>query len=40
VAIGDYIDQHSNNPKPWVWTVKAADFLERVKRACYALDKS
>lgn len=32
-AIGDYIDKHNDNPKPFVWTAKAADILEKVKRA-------
>jgi transposase len=38
MAIGGYIDQHNNNPKPFVWTAKAADILEKVKRARKALD--
>ena len=37
-AIGDYIDQHNENPKPFVWTAKASDILEKVKRARKALD--
>lgn len=37
-AIGDYIDRHNDNPKPFVWTAKAADILEKVKRARKALD--
>lgn len=37
-AIGDYIDQHNSNPKPFVWTAKASDILEKVKRAQAALD--
>lgn len=32
-AIGDYIDRHNRNPKPFVWTAKASDILEKVKRA-------
>jgi len=32
-AIGDYIDHHNNEPKPFIWTAKAADILEKVKRA-------
>jgi transposase len=32
-AIGEYIDRHNENPKPFVWTAKAADILEKVKRA-------
>jgi transposase len=37
-AIGDYIDKHNCNPKPFVWTAKASDILEKVKRARKALD--
>ena len=37
-AIGDYIDQHNRNPKPFVWTAKATDILEKVKRARAAVD--
>jgi transposase len=33
VAIGDYIDRHNQNPKPFIWTAKAHDILEKVKRA-------
>ena len=36
-AIADYIDQHNENPKPFIWTAKAADILEKVKRARTAL---
>jgi transposase len=32
-AIGLYIDHHNENPKPFIWTAKAADILEKVKRA-------
>jgi len=38
IAIGDYIDKHNENPKPFVWTAKACDILEKVKRARNALD--
>jgi len=37
-AIGEYIDKHNDNPKPFVWTAKAADILEKVKRARKALN--
>lgn len=37
-AIGDYIDKHNDNPKPFVWTAKASDILEKVKRARQTLD--
>jgi transposase len=32
-AIFDYIDHHNENPKPFIWTAKATDILEKVKRA-------
>jgi transposase len=38
LAIGDYIDKHNHKPKPFVWTAKAADILEKVKRARTVLD--
>jgi transposase len=38
MAIGDYIDKHNHRPKPFVWTAKASDILEKVKRARTALD--
>jgi transposase len=37
-AIGNYIDNHNENPKPFLWTAKASDILEKVKRAHTALD--
>src|SRR5713101_2212663 len=40
MAIGDYIDKHNDNPKPFVWTAKASDILEKVKRARKTLDNS
>jgi hypothetical protein len=39
MAIGNYIDQHNLNPKPFIWTVKASDILEKVTRAQASLDK-
>jgi len=33
VAIEHYIDHHNQEPKPFIWTAKAADILEKVKRA-------
>jgi transposase len=36
-SIFDYIDHHNDNPKPFIWTAKAADILEKVKRARAAL---
>jgi transposase len=38
IAIGDYSDKHNDNPKPFVWTAKASDVVEKVKRARAALD--
>jgi transposase len=32
-AIHEYIDRHNEQPKPFIWTAKAADILEKVKRA-------
>jgi transposase len=37
MAIGDYIDRHNRKPKPFIWTAKASDILEKVKRARAAL---
>src|SRR5215813_5413146 len=33
MAIEGYIDRHNENPKPFIWTAKANDILEKVKRA-------
>jgi hypothetical protein len=33
MSIGDYIDGHNKNPKPFIWTAKASDILEKVTRA-------
>ena len=30
MAIGEFIDKHNDNPKPFVWTAKASDILEKV----------
>jgi transposase len=40
MAIGEYIDRHNDKPKPFVWTAKACDILEKVKRARKALNNS
>jgi hypothetical protein len=32
MAIGEYIDKHSRNSKPFISTAKASDILEKVKR--------
>ena len=36
-SIGEYIDNHNRQPKPFIWTAKASDILENVKRARTAL---
>ena len=36
-SIGEYIDNHNRHPKPFIWTAKASDILEKVKRAQAAL---
>ena len=38
MAIGNYIDRHNENPKPFIWTAKANDILEKVKRARRSLN--
>ena len=38
-AIGDYIDVHNQNPRPFIWTARATDILEKVTRARDALNK-
>jgi hypothetical protein len=38
MAIGTYIDRHNESPKPFIWTARAGDILEKVKRARAALD--
>ena len=37
-AIRAYIDHHNRQPKPFIWTAKASDILEKVKRARASLD--
>ena len=37
-AIRDYVAHHNANPKTFVWTKKAEDILEKVKRARASLD--
>ena len=32
-AITEYINQHNDNPKPFIWTATAKDILAKVKRA-------
>ncbi len=38
-AIRAYIDEHNESPKPFAWTAKAVDILEKVRRARAVLDK-
>jgi transposase len=38
-AIRAYIEEHNDNPRPFVWTAKAQDILEKVRRARAVLDK-
>ena len=38
-AIEDYIHNHNQSPKPFIWTAKASDILEKVTRARRTLDK-
>jgi transposase len=39
MAIGEYIDGHNQKSKPFIWTAKATDILEKVTRARTALNK-
>jgi transposase len=39
-SIQNYITEHNRKPKPYVWTAKARDILEKVKRAWYVLKAS
>ena len=32
-AIEEYVAHHNQNPKPFIWTAKAKDILEKVIRA-------
>jgi transposase len=36
-SIQSYIAAHNRKPKPYIWTAKACDILEKVKRAWFAL---
>jgi transposase len=38
-AINEYIEGHNENPKPFIWTAKATDILEKVKRGRASLNK-
>ena len=37
--MGEYIGGHNQNPKPFLWTARANDILEKVTRAKTALNK-
>ena len=39
-AVGDHLRHHNAQPKPFIWTAKAADILAKVTRAKAALVKS
>jgi hypothetical protein len=39
MAIGEYIDGHNQNPKPFISSAKATDILEKVTRARTAVNK-
>ena len=39
-AIESYIAQNNQSPKPFIWTAKASDILEKVKLARESLHKS
>jgi len=39
VAITTYIEKHNEQPKAFIWTAKANDILEKVKRGRVALNK-
>jgi hypothetical protein len=38
-AIQAYIENHNNNPKPFVWTAKAENIIAQYRRAKAVLDK-
>ncbi len=38
-AIEDYLRQHHQSPKPFIWTAKASDILAKVTRAKAVADK-
>lgn len=38
-AIEEYLAVHNAHPKPWIWTARATDILEKVKRGRSKLDK-
>jgi transposase len=40
MAISDYIDEHNENPLPYIWTATAESIIEKVGRARLAANKS
>lgn len=38
-AIEEYVEKHNRQPKPFIWTAKASDILQKVTRAQQALNK-
>lgn len=38
MAVEAYVDKHNEDPKPFIWTARATDILEKVKRARIARD--
>lgn len=38
-AITEYVNQHNDSPKPFIWTASAKDILAKVKRARAAMNK-
>ena len=38
-AITEYVNQHNDDPKPYIWTASATDILAKVKRARRALQR-
>jgi len=38
-AIMEYIENHNQNPKPFVWTAKSEDIVEKIRRARAVVDK-
>ena len=38
MAIGDYIGRHNQHPKRFIWTAKASDILQKVKRTRRSLN--
>lgn len=39
-SIENYVAQHNRDPKPFIWTAKASDILQKVTRARRSLDKA